>query len=149
MSLPAIPALRQPNTLIEEKSKKLQNEEQNVILSLKSDKSLVISSDAYHGIIMGRNMFRCVFCRAEMELDFKCKDAHVNSQKHRKVLENYPHLEVHGDNLIRKADKENFYCTLCNVIVAKPFLLRHLGSEIHNQELEKALIRSSIYKPVH
>ncbi|CAG9790487.1 unnamed protein product [Diatraea saccharalis] len=143
----SFPALRQPNIIVQEKSKKIENEIQNVIVSLKNNKNLVVSSDAYHGILMGRNMFRCVFCRAEMELEFKFKDAHVNSQKHKKVLENYPHTEEHGENLIRKVDKISYYCTLCNVIVSNPFLIRHIGSEVHSQELQKAVTRALIYEP--
>lgn len=98
----AVPALRQPKVL-QQVSKNIENEDvQNVILTLKGNKSLVISSDAYHGILKGKEMYRCVFCRSEMEPDVKMKELHKNSSKHRMEVENYPHVGDFGDNLIRK-----------------------------------------------
>lgn len=98
----AVPALRQPKKVVREKPKIFLDDVQNVILTLKENKSLVISSDAYHGIIRGRDMYRCVFCCKDMELDIKLKESHKNSEKHKKVMENYPHEEDFGENLIRK-----------------------------------------------
>lgn len=94
--------MRQPKVIQQETEKHLQKDDVNVILTLKGDRSLVISSDSYHGIIKGREMFRCVFCKTEMEPDSKLKEAHKASNRHRCKVESYPHVEEYAENLIRK-----------------------------------------------
>ncbi|KAL4704480.1 hypothetical protein ACJJTC_007875 [Scirpophaga incertulas] len=141
------PALRQPKIIVEEKRKNVVNDVPNVILTLKNKESLVITSDAYHGIIMGREMYRCVFCKMEIELNSKSKELHKNIAKHKKILEDYPHLEDFGQNLIRKMDKSSYYCTLCTVIVSSMLVFRHTSSESHIQQLKRAISKSSTYTP--
>lgn len=101
-----MPALRQPK-LTEEKYEKpplrhIPDNRDFLIVTLKGGKKLVVSSDAYHGILTSGGFYRCVFCEAEMILDLLCKERHKNSQNHRKILENYPHVEEYKENLIRK-----------------------------------------------
>lgn len=42
---------------------------------------------------------------------------------------------------------DNFYCTICNVMVTAPFLKRHIMSEVHMHELQKAAARALNYTP--
>ncbi|XP_063836297.1 uncharacterized protein LOC135085428 [Ostrinia nubilalis] len=137
----ALPALRQPKKVIREKPKILLDDVQNVILTLKDKKSLVVSSDAYHGILRGREVYRCVFCSKDIELDVKIKEWHKDSEKHRKVLEGYPHDDGFGENLVRKLAEDLYYCTLCRVIVPAPFITRHIMTEAHTSEMDKAIAK--------
>ena len=103
----SIPALRQPKiTRIEVKDTDTPiyyAEPQNfLIVTLKDGKKLVVSSDAYHGMLTAGELFRCVFCEAEMVRDVLCKERHKSSENHRKILESYPHVEEFKENLIRK-----------------------------------------------
>ncbi|KAH9627731.1 hypothetical protein HF086_017274 [Spodoptera exigua] len=97
----SIPALRQPKT-IEEKIP-TYNEPQNfLIVTLNDGKKLVVSSDAYHGILATGQLNRCVFCETEMVRDVICKERHKASENHRKILEGYPHIDEFKENLLRK-----------------------------------------------
>ncbi|CAB3258143.1 unnamed protein product [Arctia plantaginis] len=81
-----------------------------------------------------------------MVLDILCKERHKSSQNHRKILENYPHVEEYKENLIRKITASTNYCTVCNVIVLSHFLQKHVLAEAHIKELNKALTRAESYK---
>lgn len=101
----AFPALRQPkNAKIEEKIRtQVFKEPQNfLIVTLKDGKKLVVSSDAYHGILTAGELYRCVFCETEMVRDVICKERHKASENHRKILEGYPHIDEYKENLLRK-----------------------------------------------
>lgn len=96
---------------------------------------------------MAANMYKCVFCAAEMELDNKLKDAHKNLMTHKKCIESYPHLEDFSENLIRKLSNNSFYCSLCNVVMMSSAATRHVSTETHKEQLEKAEIKATSYTP--
>lgn len=104
MSVPSVPALRQPKfvTNPQEPKKKCLPDVQYVIVTLKDEQKLVVSSDAYHGIITMGDVYKCVFCRVEMELDSSSKEEHKHLKSHLKLLEKYPPAEEYAENLIRK-----------------------------------------------
>lgn len=108
----SIPALRQPKIVPVDVKDSATNyvEPQNfLIVTLKDGKKLVVSSDAYHGILTAGELFRCVFCETEMVRDVLCKERHKTSENHRKILESYPHVEEFKENLIRKVGSRSFY----------------------------------------
>ncbi|CAB3238188.1 unnamed protein product [Arctia plantaginis] len=146
----SIPALRQPNLTKKDHEKTpfklIPDKRDFFIVTLKGGKKLVVSSDAYHGILTAGGFYRCVFCESEMVLDILCKERHKSSQNHRKILENYPHVEEYKENLIRKITASTNYCTVCNVIVLSHFLQKHVLAEAHIKELNKALTRAESYK---
>ncbi|CAK1592653.1 unnamed protein product [Parnassius mnemosyne] len=148
----SVPALRQPKrskkTTPPKKSITCRKpEKEYVILTLKDDKKLVVTSDGYHGIIKMESMYLCVLCETEIDLDDKCKAEHKNLESHLKTFEKFPHLEGFVENLVRQLNKNSCYCTICNVMVSTNFLMRHVEGEAHKQELERAGIRASVYKP--
>lgn len=107
----SVPALRQPKVIKQKEEAKITKKptpsklpipQDFLIITLKDGKKLVVSSDAYHGILTAGELYRCVFCETEMVLDVLCKERHKSSQNHRKILENYPHVEEYKENLIRK-----------------------------------------------
>ncbi|XP_063392149.1 uncharacterized protein LOC134677615 [Cydia fagiglandana] len=146
------PALRQPKMLniVRKPPVNVQcfSDDQSVILTLKDCRKLVISSDSYHGILMAGNMYKCVFCGSEMELDNKLKEAHKNLMTHKRCLERYPHLEDFSENLIRKLSNDSLYCSLCNVVMTTTAATRHVTTETHKDQLEKAEIKATTYKPI-
>lgn len=104
MSVPTR-ALRQPRFVThprEAKKKCILPDAQYVIVTLKDKEKLVVSSDSYHGIITVGDMYKCVFCQAEMVLESSCKDRHKKSNDHMKMLQKYPHVEEYAKNLIRE-----------------------------------------------
>lgn len=109
----SMPALRQPKINAEEKkTAKYYCEPQNfLIVNLNDGKKLVVSSDAYHGILTSGVLYRCVFCEFEMIRDVMCKERHKNSQNHRTILESYPHMADFKENLIRKVCNDLFLDT--------------------------------------
>lgn len=99
------PALRQPkslNKIQKPPSNLIITDSRNVILTLKDCRKLVIPSDSYHGILMAGNLYKCVFCSTEIELNSQCKEAHMSTQQHLKCMEQHPHLEEYSENLLRK-----------------------------------------------
>ncbi|XP_035457659.1 uncharacterized protein LOC118281204 [Spodoptera frugiperda] len=148
----AFPALRQPkNAKIEEKIRtQVFNEPQNfLIVTLKDGKKLVVSSDAYHGILTAGELYRCVFCETEMVRDVICKERHKASENHRKILEGYPHIDEYKENLLRKLNTPGHYCTVCNVVVMLHYANRHILGHSHRLELDKAKGRALSYKPYY
>ncbi|XP_047040051.1 uncharacterized protein LOC124644607 [Helicoverpa zea] len=146
----SVPALRQPKKVhIEEKRAPISYAEpQNyLIVTLNDGQKLVVSSDAYHGMLTAGELFRCVFCETEMVRDVICKERHKSSENHRKILESYPHVEEFKENLIRKLSGGGHYCTVCNVIVTSHFIHKHISSDVHHRELQMALGRATSYKP--
>ncbi|KAJ8704840.1 hypothetical protein PYW08_012160 [Mythimna loreyi] len=152
----SMPALRQPKKCpVEAKAPPAANSEKRkiaepqnyLIVTLRSGKKLVVSSDSYHGILTAGELYRCVFCETEMVRDVICKERHKTSENHRKIVENYPHVEEFSENLIRKLNGADHYCTICNVVVTTYFLHKHIAAESHSKELQMALARALAYKP--
>ncbi|XP_013188952.1 uncharacterized protein LOC106133688 [Amyelois transitella] len=143
----AIPALRQPKLSgnLDDSSKIGVGEAQNVILTLKDSKKVLVTSDAYQGIMKTKDMFKCIFCGIDMELDTNYKDNHINSAAHKHRMRTYPHVEDYGENLIRKLNSKLCFCTICNIVVLYPFLKHHIAGLVHTTELKKALIRATAY----
>ncbi|XP_073966584.1 uncharacterized protein isoform X2 [Choristoneura fumiferana] len=96
---------------------------------------------------MAGNMYKCVFCGTEIELNSKSKEAHMSSQKHLKCMELHPHLEEFSENLLRKLSYNDMYCSICNVVVTTQFLARHVSSDTHKDLLQKAEMKATTYKP--
>ncbi|XP_075989799.1 uncharacterized protein LOC142985482 [Anticarsia gemmatalis] len=152
----SVPALRQPKTINKVENKKptpsqkpcvVPDTKDFLIITLKGGRKLVVSSDAYHGILTAGELYKCVFCEKEMVLDLLCKERHKTSQNHRKILENHPHVEDYKENLIRKLTSASHYCTICNVVVSSQYLFKHLETESHIKELQQACLRAESYKP--
>ncbi|KAJ8706651.1 hypothetical protein PYW07_012729 [Mythimna separata] len=157
----SMPALRQPkkrpveakksppaSKTEQKKSNEPKKEPLNyLIVTLRSGKKLVVSSDSYHGILTSGELFRCVFCETEMVRDVLCKERHKSSENHRKIVESYPHVEEFNENLIRKLNGADHYCTICNVVVTTYFLHKHIAGESHMDELQMAITRALAYKP--
>ncbi|KPJ20212.1 hypothetical protein RR48_01780 [Papilio machaon] len=102
MSIPVIPALRQPKQV--NKPKKLKKfDDDYVIITMKDNKKLVVSSDGYHGIVKMDEKFVCVLCDYKINLDEKLKADHKVKKTHLKALTLFPHVESFRDNLIRQA----------------------------------------------
>ncbi|XP_026749582.3 uncharacterized protein LOC113510330 [Galleria mellonella] len=143
----AVPVLRQPK-LKQEKSK-IVMDIPNVIITLKDKTRLVVSSDAYHGILMASNMYKCVFCRTDMDLDMVYKEQHKNTNTHKENLKNYPHIDGYDENLVRKLNKDMWYCTICQITVATSCLSRHINTSSHCEELRKAIVKATAYHKIH
>ncbi|XP_053622918.1 uncharacterized protein LOC128682301 [Plodia interpunctella] len=143
----AIPALRQPKLSgkLQDFSQTVAEDYKNVVVTLKDNRKLVVSANAYQGIVKAREMFKCVFCGTDMELDEKYKDNHIDSASHKERLRAYPHMDEFGENLIRKLNNNIHYCTICNIVMASPFLMRHITGLSHTTELDKAMIRGTAY----
>ncbi|XP_048480139.1 uncharacterized protein LOC125489189 [Plutella xylostella] len=149
----SLPPLRQPKHF---QYKPLEHSKQKevsktpvdyVIVTLKSDSKLVVASDAYHGILMVGGMFKCVVCDVSME-NMNIKDLHKLSPQHKKKLMECPHLEDFSIHLLRQVNPDNYYCTICNVVVSKYITVRHVSTEAHKEELNKAKNRAAFYKSV-
>ncbi|CAH0731153.1 unnamed protein product, partial [Brenthis ino] len=141
------PALRQPKPLkLEENKNRKVVDQQLIILTLRNGKKLVVSSDALHGIIMMGEMYKCVFCNVEIDLN-ACKERHKVIDGHKKFLENHPYIEELSENLVRQIDKTTCYCTICNVSTYTTTIMRHVKTEEHLHELNKAMLRATTYKP--
>ncbi|XP_026325701.1 uncharacterized protein LOC113234569 [Hyposmocoma kahamanoa] len=146
----SVPALRQPkftNTQLKDVKKPIILQPDFVILTLRNKDKLVVSSDAYHGILTVEMEVKCVFCKVTMDLDFVHKENHKKSSKHLALVREHPFIETFSQNLIKQLNCDNFYCTICNVMVTAPFLKRHIMSEVHMQELQKAEARALNYTP--
>ncbi|XP_059050319.1 uncharacterized protein LOC131845293 [Achroia grisella] len=141
----AVPVLRQPKVQQHEKSKPF-NDTADVIITLKDQKKLVVSSDAYHGILMSSDMYKCVFCDSDMHRDAAYKEQHKNTDKHKENLRNYPHVDGYDENLVRKLNKDTWYCTICRVTVSTSCLSRHINSYGHREELKTAIRKATAYK---
>ncbi|XP_049884415.1 uncharacterized protein LOC126379626 [Pectinophora gossypiella] len=146
----AYPALRQPKFLKEQSTserKQVISDVKYVILTLCNGIKLVITSDSYNSIIIEEDTYKCVLCGMSMELDNEYKELHKNSHEHKNLMTSVPYVEEFPESLMRKIDKHNGYCTICNVIVPSHAIAHHVDNNVHVNEFEKAVIRASIYKP--
>lgn len=101
----SVPALRQPkfiNTQLEDVKKTIMFQSDFVILTLRNEDKLVVSSDAYHGILKVEMQFNCVFCRVSMGLDHIHKENHKKSSKHLSFMNEHPFVASFCHNLIKK-----------------------------------------------
>ncbi|CAK1554256.1 unnamed protein product [Leptosia nina] len=146
MSLPPLRRLKKSN-MTKISVFPLAHLDQHMILTLKSGKKLVVSSDSFHCVLTISNTFKCLICEAE----FKCyssKEKHKTTELHKKRLALKPNLEEFPEDLIRQLDAETCYCSICNVVIPTHSLMRHLSGEGHSTELNKAKKRSFNYKPL-
>lgn len=109
-----LPALRQPKSSVKTSTvtKNLNTKVFNdhyVILTLKDEKKLVLSSDTYNGVLKLEEMFKCVFCAFEMELNDDVKERHLNSAKHKNAMDSFPFIEEFHNNLVRKVCNISFF----------------------------------------
>ncbi|CAH2083402.1 unnamed protein product [Euphydryas editha] len=139
------PALRKPKIL--HQSKKKHVDQKFIILTLKNKTKLVISCDAFNGIIMIGDKYKCIFCDVDMQM-YTSKEQHKELFEHKKTLKNYPYIEELSENLVRPLNKINSYCTICNVMTSALSIKRHIKTDEHINELNRALMRASTYKPV-
>lgn len=101
----SVPALRQPkiiNTQLKNVKKTIMFQPDFVILTLRNDDKLVVSSDAYHGILNVEMEFKCVFCGLTIGLDCTQKEKHKKSSKHFTHMMEHPFIESFCQNLIKQ-----------------------------------------------
>ncbi|KAI5639326.1 hypothetical protein NE865_08186 [Phthorimaea operculella] len=146
-----LPALRQPkfvkSSTINVK-KRVNTDTNYVILTLKNGTKLVVASDSYHGIVTEEEMYRCAFCATSVELEKKYLEFHKNSPKHRMMMADIPYIENFDDHLMRQLNKMESYCTICNVVLPTHTVARHIGTDTHTHEFDKATARGLEYKPL-
>nr|XP_004922268.1 uncharacterized protein LOC101744204 [Bombyx mori] len=144
------PPLRRPKCITDpnEKAKKCVSEKQYVIVTLKNNNKLVVSSDGYHGLIIAGSVYKCVFCNREMDLDHAYKEYHKKTAGHLKAMTSNPNMEDYGENLIRNLRGNGYYCTICNIILPNPVVDQHLKSDTHTSELGRAVASVNAYKVV-
>lgn len=101
----SVPSLRQPksiNTQLGNVKKPNMYQTDFVILTLRNEDKLVVSSDAYHGILTVEMGFKCVFCMVAMGLNCTNKENHKKSSKHLAFMTKNPFIESLGQNLIKQ-----------------------------------------------
>lgn len=111
----SFPTLRQPKVLTAPQvtaqdtnnnkcpKKRLDNTElQNLIITLNEGTKLVVTKDAYNGIITAGDLYKCLFCSAEMDLDHTMKEVHVTSLKHQNALGRFQFSDEFPGNMIRQ-----------------------------------------------
>lgn len=101
----SVPSLRQPKvikTQLEDVKETFMFQPDFVILTLRNEDKLVVSSDAYHGILTVEMEFKCVFCRVTMGLDSVQKKNHKKSSTHLTLMNENPFIESFSQNLIKQ-----------------------------------------------
>ena len=104
----SVPTLRRPKSNEPEVNPKINissrkpDVEQLIILTLRNDKKLVVSSDSLHGIII-TEMYKCLFCNIEIDSN-ECKEAHKTLNNHITFLQSHPFIEELDENLIRQVN---------------------------------------------
>lgn len=101
----SVPALRKPksiNTQLVDVKKLITFQPDFVIFTLRNGDKLVVSSDAYHGILTVEMEFKCVFCKVTMGLDCIYKENHKKSSKHLSLMNEHYFIESYSHNLIKQ-----------------------------------------------
>ncbi|XP_045782940.1 uncharacterized protein LOC123879336 [Maniola jurtina] len=143
-------ALRKPKAHVaemERNRKRIQDDQESVILTLKNSVKLVVTSDSFHCIRNIDYKYNCALCDATMESETKVKENHKNLAEHQRLLITHPYLEDLAENLIRQISNSNCYCTLCSIVTPVHLVTSHVLSNEHKHELDKALLKAKSYRP--